>query len=68
MDNFATILLVIAFGKHMASRGLRTLCDGPATPTQWKSVTDQPTNGLTGVGAKDAYESKDSVSQKSEVS
>ena len=37
----------------MTARSLRTLCNGPETPTQWKSesVTDLPTNLLTGVGA-----------------
>ena len=30
-------LLVIAFGKHIASGGLRTLCNGPETLTQWTS-------------------------------
>ena len=33
------------------------LCDGPETPTQWKSesVTSGQTYQLTGVGARDAY-------------
>ena len=41
-------LLLIAFGKYIAPRGLRTLCNGPETPTQWKSesVTDHPTYWL----------------------
>ena len=30
-------LLVIAFRKYITSRGLRTLCNGPETPTPWKS-------------------------------
>ena len=35
-------LLVIAFIKYITSRGLRALCNGPETLTQWKcgSVTD----------------------------
>ena len=35
-------LLVIAFRKYITSRGLRALCNGPETLTQWKcgSVTD----------------------------
>ena len=43
------------------ARGPRTLCNGPETPTQWKSETVAPqylpTNLLTGVGARDAYAS-----------
>ena len=43
-------LLVIAFRKYITSRGLRTLKNGPETPTQWKSesVSDWLTNLLTG--------------------
>ena len=45
----------------MSSRDPQTLCDGPETPTQWKSVsvTDLTTNLLilTRVGARDAYAS-----------
>ena len=39
-------LLVIAFRKHMTSRGLQTLCNGQETQTQWKSErnSDQPTH------------------------
>ena len=29
--------ICIAFGKCITSSGLKTLCDGPETPTQWKS-------------------------------
>ena len=38
------------------SHGPRTLCNGPETKTEWKSksVTDQPINGFTGVGSRDA--------------
>ena len=34
------------FGKYMRSHGPRTLCNGPETPTQWKSesVTFLPTD------------------------
>ena len=28
------------------------------TPTPWKSESVSPTNGLTGIGSGDAYESK----------
>ena len=33
-------LLVIAFRKHLKSLGLRTLREGPETPTQWKGAGD----------------------------
>ena len=35
-------LLLKAFRKYMTSRGLRTLCNGSETQTEWKSesVTD----------------------------
>ena len=45
----------------MTSSGLRLLCYGPETPTQWKSerVTNQQTDRLTGEeSAGDAYTSK----------
>ena len=44
----------------MTSSGPRPLSEGPKTPTQWKSesVTDGPTNQLTGEDAGDAYASK----------
>ena len=47
----------------MTPRGLRLLCYGPETPTQWKSerVTNQQTDRLTGeesAGDAHAYTSK----------
>ena len=39
----------------MTSRGPRTLCYGPETTIQCRS---KPTNQITGVGAGDAYASK----------
>ena len=56
-------VLVIDFRKYITSRGLRTLCSGPETPTKWKSesVTNGPTGGLTGEGARDAYASENST-------
>ena len=43
----------------MTSHGLRKLRDGPKTLTQTsESVSDQPTNQLTGIGARDGYASK----------
>ena len=52
-------LLVSAVGKYMTSHGLRKLRDGPKTLTQTsESVSDQPTNQLTGIGARDGYASK----------
>ena len=35
--------MVMAFRKHMTSRGMWRLCNGPKTPAQWKSeiVTDR---------------------------
>ena len=46
-------LLVIAFGKYITSRGLRTLRNSPETPTQWKSesISDLPTDWGTGIGS-----------------
>ena len=45
-----------AFGKYITSCGPWTLCDGPETPTQWKSesVSAGRINQLTGVGSRDA--------------
>ena len=52
-------LLVSAVGKYMTSHGLRKLRDGPKTLTQTsESVSNQPTNQLTGIGARDGYASK----------
>ena len=47
-------LLVILFRKYMTSHGPRTLHEGPATPTKWKSesVTELPMNLLIWEGAK----------------
>ena len=52
-------LLVIDFRQYITSRGLRKLCNGPETPTQWKSERGRwMIDGLIGVGARDAYASK----------
>ena len=59
-------VLVIVFRRYITSYGLQTLCDGPETLAEWKSVTStgQMTNGLTGVGARDAYASDKNASLK----
>ena len=57
--------MVIALGKYITSHGPRTLCDGPETPTQWKSVTNLPVDQLTEVGARDANASKKMVFSRS---
>ena len=47
-------LLVKAFRKHLTFRGLRKLCNGPETPTEWKSESVS-TDGFTKIGDIDAY-------------
>ena len=53
------MLLFVAFRKHVTSRGPWPLCDSPDTPTEWKS--ESVTYQLTGVDARDAYASKNTV-------
>ena len=53
-------LLVIAFRRYITSRGLPTLCNDTDTVEIWKCDwrTDQLTDRLSGVVARDAYVSK----------
>ena len=57
---FALWRFTLAFRKFITSSGLRMLYNCQETPTErkYQSVTDQPTNLRTGVGAGDAYSSK----------
>ena len=54
----------------MTSRGLRTLCDGPETPIQWKSesISNGRTDQLTGIGARDAHAYKKKKFQQARYS
>ena len=52
-----------SFRKYIMSRVPQTLCNGPETPTQWKSesVPNLLTNQITGVGARDARASRNTL-------
>ena len=60
--------MVILFRKYMTSHGPRTLHEGPATPTKWKSesVTELPMNLLIWEGAKKEKSKTRKVAKKEE--